>query len=120
MAYASFAELLAAATSAETNLGEKKRELATLLDIDATEELALAMPEIPVHLDSASRVRLIANWENAAPIRKASFSPRAAFRALLRHISYWRCQSPKQQPKRVPTGPDRKCGAILQSRNNPH
>ncbi len=58
--------------TAETDLGEKKRELATLLDVDATEALDLLMPEIPTHVDSATRATLIANWEQTAPIRKAS------------------------------------------------
>jgi hypothetical protein len=58
--------------AADTDLGEKKRELATLLDLDAAETLDLTIPELPVHLDEPTRERLVAGWEEAAPIYKAS------------------------------------------------
>jgi outer membrane protein len=58
--------------TAETDLGEKKRELATLLDMDAAESLDLTIPELPVHLDEPTRQQLVAGWEEAAPIYKAS------------------------------------------------
>ncbi|MEW5794974.1 MAG: TolC family protein [Candidatus Zixiibacteriota bacterium] len=57
--------------SVENQLGEQRRELATLLDFDATDTLNLALPPVPTHIDEATRQRLIADWENAAPIKKA-------------------------------------------------
>jgi outer membrane protein TolC len=63
-----------AGRSAETDLGEKKQELATLLDMDASESILLTIPEPPANLDEATRERLIGNWEQAAPIVKASHS----------------------------------------------
>jgi len=58
--------------SADTELGEKKRELATLLDMDASESLDLTIPEPPANMDDAMRQRFVADWEKAAPIVKAS------------------------------------------------
>ena len=58
--------------AAENRLGEKKRDLATLLDLDVTESLELAEPEATAHLDQAVTQALIAQWENATPITKAA------------------------------------------------
>lgn len=58
--------------AAETQLGETKRELATLLDLDVTEPLELTEPEATAHLDQATTQALIAQWENATPITKAA------------------------------------------------
>jgi outer membrane protein TolC len=57
--------------STETDLGEKKRELATLLDWDVNESFDLVEPEIGAHLDESAKAGYIAAWEMAAPIRKA-------------------------------------------------
>ena len=57
--------------SAVTELGEKQRELATLLDIDVAGELNLIVPVVEAHIDSSVQARLIADWERAAPIKKA-------------------------------------------------
>jgi len=64
------AELESHAT--ETQLGETKRELATLLDLDVAEPLELAEPDDAAHLDSAMTQALIAQWESATPITKAA------------------------------------------------
>jgi outer membrane protein TolC len=58
--------------AAETQLGETKRELATLLDLDVTEPLELTEPEATAHLDPATAQALIAQWESATPITKAA------------------------------------------------
>ena len=57
--------------SAETELGEKKRELAILLDWDADETFDLVEPEVGTHLDEPTKQGFINAWEIAAPIRKA-------------------------------------------------
>ena len=57
--------------AAETQLGETRRELATLLDLDVTEPLELAEPAVIAHPDQSATQKLIAEWENAAPIIKA-------------------------------------------------
>jgi len=54
-----------------TELGETQRELATLLDIDVSDELNLIVPVVAAHIDSSVQARLIADWERAAPIKKA-------------------------------------------------
>ena len=55
----------------ETELGEEKRELATLLDLDVSDPLNLSEPVVVAHLDDASKAGYIADWERAAPIKKA-------------------------------------------------
>jgi len=57
--------------SAENELGETQRELATLLDIDVTEELSLAEPVVVANIDASVRDRMVREWELAAPIKKA-------------------------------------------------
>jgi len=57
--------------SAETGLGEKKRDLSTLLDLDVTEPLNLSPPGVTSHLDEAAKARMVSGWEEAAPIQKA-------------------------------------------------
>ena len=59
--------------SACTELGETQRELATLLDLDVTSELNLIEPVVVANIDSSVQKRLIADWENAAPIIKAEY-----------------------------------------------
>ena len=54
-----------------TDLGEKKRELATLLDLDMSKPLGLSEPVVVAHLDEAAKQRFVSGWEEAAPIRKA-------------------------------------------------
>lgn len=57
--------------TATTNLAEKKRELSALLDFDMSETLDLNDPVVAAHLDEATKRRMIAGWEEAAPIKKA-------------------------------------------------
>lgn len=57
--------------SALTELGETRRELATLLDVDVDEQLDLTLPTVPAPIDPAVRERMINGWEQAAPIKKA-------------------------------------------------
>jgi outer membrane protein TolC len=57
--------------SAVTDLGEIKRELATLLDIDVTSELSLTVPVVAAHIEPAMQERMVNDWEQAAPIKKA-------------------------------------------------
>lgn len=57
--------------SVVTQLGEQKRELATLLDMDVNDELKLDIPEIADHIEPNERARLEAAWDRTAPIVKA-------------------------------------------------
>lgn len=57
--------------SVKTELEEQKRELATLLDLDVSEDLTLDVPEINDHLDQATKDRLAAAWDRTVPIIKA-------------------------------------------------
>lgn len=57
--------------SALTELGEEQRELATLLDVDVSDELTLIVPAVAANIEPAVQERLIADWERAAPIKKA-------------------------------------------------
>jgi outer membrane protein TolC len=50
---------------------EKKRELAILLDLDATEEMSLAEPQLVSPLDDDSKQRILDSWESSAPVIKA-------------------------------------------------
>jgi outer membrane protein len=57
--------------AAEMQLGETRRELATLLDLDVTEPLEVTEPSVVAPPDKATSETLIARWEDAAPIVKA-------------------------------------------------
>jgi outer membrane protein TolC len=55
----------------QTQNTEQKRELATLLDLDVTEDLLPCEPTVPSHLDRAAAERMINAWEQTVPITKA-------------------------------------------------
>jgi len=55
----------------KTEREEQQRELATLLDLDISEQLVLTEPPLTPPLDSGARARLIAAWERTVPIIKA-------------------------------------------------
>jgi outer membrane protein TolC len=55
----------------ETELGERKRDLAMLLDLNVSDPLDLTEPAVANHLGEATKEHYIAGWEDAAPIKKA-------------------------------------------------
>jgi outer membrane protein TolC len=55
----------------EIDLDEKRKELATLLDLDLSDELELEMPVITSPLTESDKSRYVGQWEESAPIAKA-------------------------------------------------
>lgn len=55
----------------QTQNTEQQRELATLLDLDVTEDLNLSEPEVPGLIDRTASGHMIAAWEQTVPIIKA-------------------------------------------------
>jgi len=55
----------------ETQAVEKKRDLALLLDYDVTGKLIPSEPEIKAHLAPSDKQRMMAEWEESVPVKKA-------------------------------------------------
>ena len=55
----------------KNQLEEKKRELAILLDFDASEAMTPKEPEVAVHMDERQKEMLIEHWEESIDVRKA-------------------------------------------------
>ena len=65
----------------ETKLEESRREMRTLLDLEAAEGLSLAEPPLPDHFDSEQGQRYAAGWETTVPVVKAQYQFAKAERA---------------------------------------
>jgi outer membrane protein TolC len=55
----------------DTESSEKKRELAILLDLDATETMSLAEPQLAPYLDDDVKIQMLDSWESSTPVIKA-------------------------------------------------
>ncbi|MEW6051989.1 MAG: TolC family protein [Candidatus Zixiibacteriota bacterium] len=65
----------------ENQLAEKRRQMAILLDLDASDTLRLFMPETLVVLGEATRRSLQENWSSTVSIRQAEYRYKKAKRA---------------------------------------
>ena len=65
----------------QTTLEESRRELRTLLDLDAAEGLKLAEPAVPEHFGEGESERLVAAWDRTVPVVKAEHQFTKAERA---------------------------------------
>jgi len=57
----------------DNQLQEKNRELAILLDFEASETIMPAAPDITEHLDESEKKMLIEQWEESVDVRKAHY-----------------------------------------------
>ena len=65
----------------ENQLAEKRRQMAILLDLEASDTLRFFMPETLTVLDDATRRSLQENWSSTIAIRKAEYQYKKAKRA---------------------------------------
>ncbi len=65
----------------DNQLQEKNRELAILLDFEASETILSAAPEIAQHLDEREKKTLIERWEESVDVHKARHEHRKEQRA---------------------------------------
>lgn len=65
----------------ETEIEEKKRQLAILLDKDVSDDLKLEEPVLGNHLDPKQKVTMLADWESSIPIQIAQLEYRKTKRS---------------------------------------